>query len=247
MSASTGTRAPVICRSRGRRRGGRGTTREGSDRDRAEPTLEETNQECLALVLVISGVGSSLAGRAIRVDAWRKDVLTKQRKRKCNFVRKKGGVERLELVHDLLAPVICRSRGRRRQLEAEELPEKEAIETGRNRHSKKRTRSAWRLFWLSAGWAVVLLVALYASYTAWEQKKLAEQQHESVVKAEGRADEAELMREKSLQKLKESVRLRQALSGSGASLREVLETTRVDAEVRFSATAKAPGRVSVRE
>ncbi len=77
--------------------------------------------------------------------------------------KEKGGVERLELVHDLLAPVICRSRGRRRQLEAEELPEKEAIETGRNRHSKKRTRSAWRLFWLSAGWAVVLLVALYAS------------------------------------------------------------------------------------
>ncbi len=157
----------------------------------------------------------------------------------------RGGIQHLELVHDLLTQVISRNRARRRQLEAEELLGKEAIEKDRNRNSKKRTGNAWRLFSLSATFAVLFLVALYASYRAWDQRKLAEQQQklveqqqQRVVEAEGRADEAELIKARILQKSREDVKLRQVLSGNEASLLELLETTRVDTEARFRATAK---------
>ena len=127
-------------------------------------SVPETSAFVEEQLLNLSGCRESVTvEEALTFPGVTHDAIDRMVDRRLIGKKEKGGVERLELVHDLLAPVICRSRGRRRQLEAEELPEKEAIETGRNRHSKKRTRSAWRLFWLSAGWAVVLLVALYAS------------------------------------------------------------------------------------
>ena len=190
-------------------------------------------------LLNLSGCRKSVATeKALTFPGMTHQAIDRMVDRRLIRKEEKDGIQHLELVHDLLTQVISRSRDRRRQLEAEELPEKQAIEADRNPSSKKRTRNAWRWFWLSATLTVVLLVALYASHRAWEQKKLTEQQQQRVVKAEGRADEAERIKERTLQKLREGVKLRQVLAGSEASLLEMLETTQVDTEVRFRATAK---------
>ncbi|MEO5997041.1 MAG: hypothetical protein ABIN89_09880 [Chitinophagaceae bacterium] len=84
----------------------------------------------------------------------------------------RGGMQRLELTHDLLTEVISASRNRRRLLEAEQRFEKEILEKERQQRLEERARSARKFVWLSLALTILFFLTLYAFYGQWQQSKI---------------------------------------------------------------------------
>jgi WD40 repeat protein/TPR repeat protein len=86
----------------------------------------------------------------------------------------RGGIQRLELTHDVLAPLALRSRNERRERERAERAEREEQEARRLAAKTRRERN--RLRWVSAVMALLLLVAAALSWFSWTQMQRAQVQ-----------------------------------------------------------------------
>jgi hypothetical protein len=158
----------------------------------------------------------------------------------------RGGVERLELTHDLLCGVVRASRDRRRQAEAaeeqrrkerlalEESAERERQE--RHRRDLKRTRIAAVVFLL------LTVVAVGAATAALNLRSAAEKERSVAQSASVTADEQRKRAEQALDTIQRSLLIRQAaLSNDTESLDKLLSSLDRSTQLRFRSTASNLG------
>lgn len=161
-------------------------------------------------------------------------------------IEERAGIQRLELTHDLLTRVILASRNRRHLLESEQRQAKEITAKQKQEKLKERARHARRYRWLSVTLAMLCLLALFAFYSAGVQTKRAERQREEAelarheaLEISHRAQQAEEVANQRLQRITETVKLRQALlSKDTTALKEAFAKAAVETQLDFGATAK---------
>jgi hypothetical protein len=163
------------------------------------------------------------------------------------------GMPRLELTHDLLTGVIAASRNLRRRTEDEARREREDVEREKHERLEERARSARRFRALSGVMAGLVVLAVSALVGVWQQTRQVELSRAVAVRETGRAEgalitaerareaaEREMLVAKQLyERIRESVRLRQAvLSRDKEALRQALERMPVETQIRFDVTAR---------
>lgn len=212
-------------------------------------------------LLTVSGYRDSVAlENALITPGITHDDIKKLVDRRLIRREERMGMQRLELTHDILTEVIADSRDLRRRIEAAEKRGNEIAETERLRRLEERAKSARRFRWLSAALAALFLLALIALYGAWiqtnrveTQRKIAETQREIAENEQKKAEELRKIAEKEraavieaqkvanqrLQRIVDSIELRQAvLSKDKDALKQKYQTS-VETEIQFKATAKA--------
>jgi hypothetical protein len=157
----------------------------------------------------------------------------------------RGGVQRLELTHDLLCGVVRASRDHRLQLEAAEnerralLEAQEREKLQRDRQNLKRTRVAAALF------LILTIAAVAAAIWAVKLRTVAENARTIAETARSEADRARLdaeqqrkRAESAVEMIQRSLLIRQAaLSGDKVSLARLLSSLDQNTTIRFTARA----------
>jgi len=157
----------------------------------------------------------------------------------------RGGVQRLELTHDLLCGVVRSSRDRRLQLEAAEnerralLEAQEREKLQRDRQNFKRTRIAAALFLVLTMIAILAATwALKSRATADNARRIAETARLEADKARLDAEHQRKRAESAVEMIQRSLLIRQAaLSGDKDSLSKLLSSLDQNTTIHFTARA----------
>lgn len=154
----------------------------------------------------------------------------------------RGGVERLELTHDLLCGVVRASRDRRQLAEAAEGERRKAriaLEEARERETQERNRRDLRRIKTAA--AVFLLMTLAAvGAAAWalQLRSAAERSRKEAETASQKATVEQKRAEDALQRISRGLLIRQAaLSGDDAKLDQLLASLDRNSGIRFRTRA----------
>ncbi len=205
-------------------------------------------------LLTVSGYRDSVAlENALSQPGVTREILDRLIDRRLLRLEEQAGMSRLELTHDVLAAVVSISREKRRQVEVEESRKKEMLAIEKQKLLEERAKSARRLLWLTAGLVILLILVVFFSKVAWDEKQLAEIQREKAEQARevasAQSREAEIQKEKAEQamkfaseqmvRLEESVQLRQALLSRSKESREmILKKLSRDEQIKFGVTAR---------
>jgi len=197
-------------------------------------------------LLTVSGYRDSVAlDNALSEPGVTRESIDRLVERRLVRREDRGGVQRLELTHDLLCGVVCTSRDLRLQLEAsenerrvlQEAQEREKFQ--RDRQNLKRTRVAAALFLLltiaavgAASWALKSRVA------AENARKIAETARLDADKARLDAEHQRKRAESAVEMIQRSLLIRQAaLSGDKDNLSKLLSSLDQNTTLRFTARA----------
>jgi hypothetical protein len=156
-----------------------------------------------------------------------------------------GGVERLELTHDLLTSVVRASRDSRRQIEASQRERialqqaQEQQKRERDRRDLKRTRIAAILFLLLTVTAIgAAVLAVRSMRRADEARRESDRERTYAVTARMNADEERKKAQRAVEMIQQSLLIRQAaLSGDEAGLNKLLSSLDQNSSIRFTAKA----------
>jgi hypothetical protein len=251
----------VVCRELNARRQQRGERRiseallKGSREEILSEFYEHSVSDLTAEVrvfvedrlLTVSGHRDSVAlENALNHPGVTPDVITQLVDRRVLRVEEHAGVPRLELTHDLLTGVIAASRQRRRHAEEEARREREIAELERRTRLEERAKRARLFLASSVVMALLLVLALWAAFEVWRQRRQAdlsraraEQQQVEAEQARERAERQRVVATQLYERMADSVRLRQAvLSRDPDSVAAALERMPLEKQVRFTATAR---------
>ena len=197
-------------------------------------------------LLTVSGYRDSVAlDNALSKPGVSRESIDRLVERRLVRREDRGGVQRLELTHDLLCGVVRTSRDRRLQLEAAEnerralLEAQEREKLQRDRQNLKRTRVAAALFLLltiaavgAASWAIKSRAA------AENARRIAEAARLEADKARLDAEHQRKRAESAVEMIQRSLLIRQAaLSGDKDSLGRLLSSLDQNTTLRFTARA----------
>lgn len=197
-------------------------------------------------LLTVSGYRDSVAlDNALSTPGVTRDSVDRLVERRLVRREDRGGVQRLELTHDLLCGVVRSSRDRRLQIEAAEnerralLEAQEREKLQRDRQNLKRTRIAAILF--------LVLTILAAGAATWALKSRSAANHARRIaeRARSEADNARLdaehqrkRAESAVEMIQRSLLIRQAaLSGDKDSLSRLLSSLDQNTTIRFTTRA----------
>ena len=172
----------------------------------------------------------------------------------------RGGVQRIELTHDLLTGVVRASRDRRRLKEAaekdrlalvaEQERERQRLQEQRDQEDRLRAARDLRRTRVVVMVIATLLIAtgvgLVFALLQWNEKRqIARDEQEARQVAEQRTKDVEVQRrlaEDARNRIQQSLLIRQAaLSGDQSKLDELLANVAQNENIRFTATAKSLG------
>ncbi len=197
-------------------------------------------------LLTVSGYRDSVAlDNALSAPGVTRESIARLVDRRLVRREDRGGVQRLELTHDLLCGVVRASRDHRLQLEAAEnerralLEAQEREKLQRDRQNLKRTRVAAALF------LILTIAAVAAAIWAVKLRTVAENARTIAETARSEADKARLdaeqqrkRAESAVEMIQRSLLIRQAaLSGDKVSLARLLSSLDQNTTIRFTARA----------
>jgi hypothetical protein len=201
-------------------------------------------------LLTVSGYRDSVAlDNALQEPGVTRQSIERLVERRLVRREDRGGVQRLELTHDLLTGVVRSSRDRRLQVEAAEK-ERRALEEAQEEERRqrelrdlKRTRIAAVLFLIlsvaavgAASWAIINRAAAENARRAAERATLEEKD------ARSEAERQRKRAESAVEMIQRSLLIRQAaLSGDQESLSNLVSSLDQNSIIRFAAKASDLG------